>query len=90
MIGSKPFLVYGPQNYLKNLQNLGFKTFSSIWNEQYDCYEGADRWKAMKPIIDMICQWDDKTKQSVLTQCLSITKHNRNRLQEIIDDNKRI
>lgn len=90
IVGSKPFLVYGPSNFLKNLQNLGFKTFSGIWNEQYDSYEGPERWKAMKPIVNMICNWDANTKQAVLTQCLSITRHNRNRLQEMFDDNKRI
>lgn len=86
IMGNKPFLVYGPTDYLTNLQKLGFKTFSGIWNEQYDCYEGPQRWHHMRYIIDMICNWDNVTRQNVLTQCASITKHNRNRLWEIIND----
>lgn len=86
IMGNKPFLVYGPSNFLKNLQNLGFKTFSGIWNEHYDAFEGPRRWSAMKPIIDMICNWDVTTTKNVLTQCDKITMHNRNRLQELIND----
>lgn len=85
IVGNKPFMIYGPKNFLKNLQQLGFKTFSSVWNEQYDQYEGPQRWYAMKPIIDMICNWDRATIQNILTQCASITRHNRNRLRELIN-----
>ena len=86
IMGNKPFVVYGPKNYLQNLQKLGFKTFSGVWNEQYDQTEGVQRWQQMRSIIDMICNWDNGTRQNVLTQCASITKHNRNRLLEIIND----
>jgi hypothetical protein len=88
--GNKPFLIHGPKHFLRNLQNLGFKTFSGLWNEQYDNYEGPARWEMMKPIINMICNWDNETRSNVLTQCASITSHNRNRLKEIVNDNKRI
>lgn len=90
IVGNKPFLIHGPRHFLRNLQNLGFKTFGSIWNEQYDEYEGPQRWQMMQPIIDMICNWDNQTRRNVLVQCASITQHNRNRLKEIVDDNKRI
>lgn len=90
IVGNKPFLVYGPRHFLRNLQNLGFKTFSSIWNEQYDEHEGPKRWQALKPIINMICNWDNETRSNVLVQCSKITAHNRNRLKEIVNDNKRI
>lgn len=32
----QPFIVLGPQNYLKKIKNLGFKTFSDFWDESYD------------------------------------------------------
>jgi hypothetical protein len=31
-----PFIVQGPQNFLRNLKKLGFKTFDSWWDEGYD------------------------------------------------------
>jgi len=90
IMGNKPFLVHGPKYFLRNLQNLGFKTFSGVWNEQYDNYEGPERWKKMQSLIDMICSWDNETRSNVLIQCSKITAHNRNRLKEIVNDNKRI
>lgn len=88
VIGNKPFLVYGPVNYLTNLQNLGFKTFNTWWDESYDSYEGPARWQAMRSIIDTICQWDDAKKQEVLFECSQVTQHNRTRLRELINDYK--
>lgn len=90
IVGNKPFLVHGPVHFLRNLQKLGFKTFSGVWNEQYDDYEGPERWRMMQPVIDMICSWDNETRSNVLIQCSKITAHNRNRLKEIVNDNKRI
>lgn len=88
IIGNKPFLIYGPKNYLANMQKMGFKTFSEFWDESYDVLEGPARWNAMRPVIDKICSWDDAMRQSVLDQCKSITQHNKNRVRELINDYK--
>jgi hypothetical protein len=52
--GRRPFLVFGPVNFLNNLQQLGFKTYHSCWDESYDQLEGQDRWQAVRLIIDDI------------------------------------
>jgi hypothetical protein len=52
--GRRPFLVFGPVNFLNNLQQLGFKTYSECWNESYDQLEGQSRWQAIKLIINDI------------------------------------
>lgn len=88
LIGNKPFLVYGPKNYLKNMRNLGFKTFGKFWDESYDSLEGSARWNAMRPVINTICSWDNATRQSVMEQCKSITQHNKKRVRELINDYK--
>lgn len=36
MMCNKPFIVLGSKHFLKNLRNLGFKTFHPIINESYD------------------------------------------------------
>jgi hypothetical protein len=41
-------------NFLNNLQQLGFKTYHSCWDESYDQLEGQDRWQAVRLIIDDI------------------------------------
>jgi hypothetical protein len=39
-----PFVVYSPsKNYLKALQDMGFKTFDSVINENYDKIDGDDK-----------------------------------------------
>lgn len=88
IVGNKPFLVYGPVNYLKNLRELGFQTFGNVWDESYDNLEGPDRWQAMQQVIHTIANWDSDTKANLLKQCSSITRHNRKRLREIINDYK--
>jgi hypothetical protein len=86
IIGNKPFLVYGPRNYLKNLKDLGFETFDQWWDESYDNHEGPARWNAMRPVIDAICSWDDDKRQSVIEECKTITQHNKKRVRELIND----
>jgi len=52
--GRRPFLVFGPVNFLNNLQQLGFKTYHSCWDESYDQFEGHDRWNAIRLVIKRI------------------------------------
>jgi len=48
----QPFLVLGPQYYLKELKKLGYKTFSEFWDESYDeIKSGAQRYFAIEKII---------------------------------------
>ena len=48
----QPFIVVGPQNYLKELRSLGYKTFSDFWDESYDEIEnGEDRYFAIEKLI---------------------------------------
>jgi hypothetical protein len=54
MLGGRPFLIFGPVNFLHNLQQLGFKTYSQCWDERYDRLQGANRWQAIKTVIDYI------------------------------------
>jgi hypothetical protein len=89
IIGNKPFLAYGPVDYLKNMQKLGFQTFGHLWDEEYDQYEGHQRWQKMRTVIDTICNLDNESTADLLKQCASITRHNRIRLREIINDYKK-
>jgi hypothetical protein len=88
IIGNKPFLVFGPVDYLKNLQQLGFKTFGDVWDESYDSYGGYERWLKMQKVIDFISAQDRSARQALLNQCAHITRYNRKRLREIINDYK--
>jgi hypothetical protein len=54
--GRRPFLMFGPVNFLNNLRGLGFKTYSECWDESYDLYQGQDRWDKIKTVIEHIIQ----------------------------------
>ena len=60
----KPFVIFGPRDYLKNLRGFGFRTFGDLWDESYDQLEGRDRWLAMIPVIEHICSNPDLVQSS--------------------------
>jgi hypothetical protein len=79
IMGSKLFLAFAPPNYLKNIRDLGFKTFGLLWSEEYDALEGLDRWQAMYVIMQdlVINGYDIDTAQTIVD-------YNYNHLQQII------
>jgi hypothetical protein len=81
IMGSKPFLINGPVNFLANLRKLGFKTFDNIWSEAYDQLEGPARWNSIKDTIGQIIQsgYDRNQAQSIVT-------YNYNHLQDVIEN----
>ena len=54
IIAQQMFVVHGRQHYLKNLRELGFKTFDGIIDESYD--EESDPEKRINKIVDL-CRW---------------------------------
>jgi len=52
IISFHPFIMIGPYGSLRELRNLGFKTFSEFWDESYDEIENPnDRYVAIKEVI---------------------------------------
>ena len=80
IMGSKPFIIYAPINYLTNLRNMGFQTFGDIWSEEYDQYEGVDRWNQIQLVIENIAK-----KGYDCDRAQEIVQYNYNHLQKIID-----
>lgn len=78
IMGSKPMIIFGPENFLNNLARLGFRTFGEIWDEDYDQYQGHQRWERMKQTIQSIIQdgYDIDLAQEIVY-------HNYSVLQEI-------
>jgi hypothetical protein len=54
IMAEKPLVVYAPKNFLQQMQRLGFKTFGNLWNEDYDQFEGPDRYKQIMTIVKYI------------------------------------
>ena len=84
LIAAKPILVYGPKNYLENLKAMGFKTYSSLWDESYDKCEGTERWDIMQSVIDTMMQLYSEDRESTIARANEIARYNRQHLYELI------
>lgn len=74
-----PFLVQGPVNFLKNLQQLGFKTFNSWWDEGYN--QDAAEWQVslIKELIDRLATKTNNELKAMFDEMEPILEHNRQR-----------
>ena len=85
IMAGRPMLVYGPQNFLENLQQLGFKTYADFWDESYDQYSGPERWRKMQQVIGTFLS---QSKQEQLNAVETMQQHaiyNRQHLVNLIE-----
>ena len=54
MLLKKPFIAMGSKDYLCYLRQMGFQTFNNFWSEDYDSYEGQERYVKILQLIDEI------------------------------------
>ena len=74
IIAQQIFVVHGKQHYLKDLRELGFKTFDGIIDESYD--EEGDPQKRINKIVDL-CKWIKNQDWKVLyKKTKDIREHN--------------
>lgn len=74
MIASQPFIAFCGQHYLKNLRNLGFRTFSTVIDENYDNEPDIDkRFKMAWQQVELLCTLDPK---HVLSELKGSLDHN--------------
>jgi len=76
LLAGRPFLIFGPVNFLTNLQKLGFQTYDLCWSESYDRLEGNERWTAIKKNIDNIIDYYD------VDLAKKIAQHNQEHLKQ--------
>jgi hypothetical protein len=48
----KPFITFASADYLCYLRQMGFRTFSDFWDEDYDGYQGRDRYVRILQLVD--------------------------------------
>lgn len=77
----RPFIVIGSKYYLHYLRQIGFKTFGQWWDESYDCYSSANRYKQVLSLIDAIAQLKNNTLVDYYNQMHHCLEHNYNLLQ---------
>jgi hypothetical protein len=77
----KPFIVFASRDYLDYLHQMGFKTFNDFWSEDYDGYEGRDRYIRILTLIDELANKSKKELQEMYQAMQPILDHNYNLLQ---------
>jgi hypothetical protein len=75
---AQPFILAGTPGSLNYLKSYGFKTFESIWNEDYDqIQDSKSRLVAITDLMKTISQWDSHTRRQKLQQAQEIADHNK-------------
>lgn len=52
----KPFITFASKDYLCYLRQLGFRTFNDFWDEDYDSYEGRERYVRILQLVDTLAK----------------------------------
>jgi hypothetical protein len=77
----KPFIIFGSANYLEYLRQMGFRTFSDFWSEDYDGYEGKERYFRICALIDDIATRSVTDLESMYYDMQYTLDHNYKLLQ---------
>jgi hypothetical protein len=78
MLCKRPFIVMGSKNYLDYLHQMGFHSFSEFWDEDYDGYDGKERYCKILALID---QLSNKSRTQLVDMYYAMTyqlEHNYN------------
>jgi hypothetical protein len=76
----KPFIMFASKNYLCYLRQMGFRTFSDFWDEDYDGYEGKDRLDKIINLIDWLATQPIGKLESMYWDMQYTLEHNYNLL----------
>ena len=52
----RPVIIFGSANHLAYLRQMGFRTFGDFWDEDYDGYEGAERFNKILQLVDSLAK----------------------------------
>lgn len=80
---AKPWMIYGPINFVARLRDLGFRSYHELWDESYDQYEGATRWQYMRRCIDHLYSRPTAEFLALMHQAQQISLYNQRRLIEV-------
>jgi hypothetical protein len=88
IICGAPFFVLGNRGSIRELHNLGFKTFDKWWDESYD--DDFSHWERSKKVFSILEELNKKSKSElniILNEQLPILIDNYNRMKHLIKNN---
>jgi len=77
----KPFVIFASKNYLAYLRQLGFRTFTDFWDEEYDGYKGRDRYLKILKLIDDLARKSHNELEKMYWDMQYTLDHNYNLLK---------
>lgn len=78
-----PFIVQGPEKFLKNLKQLGFQTFDRWWSEDYDRYSFYTKAQQINNLVDYLGNWSIEKCNQVYKEMMPVLLHNREVLRNL-------
>jgi hypothetical protein len=76
VVTKTPFIVQGPQHFLSNLKQLGFKTFDHWWDEGYSEDPPDYQLQEIIKVVDTIAQWDTDKLRTTYNEMKPVLDHN--------------
>ena len=74
-----PFVLSAPAGSLSYLKQYGFKTFDTVWGEDYDTIQDdLRRTKILSLLLQSIDQKTEQEKNTMFEKCIPIIEHNWN------------
>jgi hypothetical protein len=73
-------IVMASKNHLDYLHQLGFKTFSNFWSEEYDAFDQQVRYSKILELIDNLSKKTNQELQDMYMSMQDILDHNYNLL----------
>jgi len=72
-----PFVLFGQPGHLRELRNMGFKTFHDIWDESYDTItHPLERFDAILDVMTELCSWSNADWRNRHSDLQQIVNHN--------------
>ena len=81
MLLKKPFILFGSRSYLLHLRQMGFMTFGNFWDEDYDGYEGQDRFVKILELINTLSKKSKSELNNMYWEMQYTLDHNYELLQ---------
>lgn len=74
----QPFILAATAGSLNYLRNYGFKTFDSVWDEQYDLIDDpVQRLQAIVDLMKQIVSWSPEQRKQKMQQAYNIAEYNK-------------
>ena len=82
MLLKKPFIIFGSKDYLAYLRQMGFRTFSDFWDEDYDGHEGKERFIRIVKLLDQLANKNNSELEQMYLDMTYSLDYNYNLLKE--------